>query len=240
MTKKKVKKREAPLLDNRVLFTTSRGVTGECMPVAGALEAIEANIRNSIDWPELPTRTITDVAGSEMELPLTQEYVDGNEVADEQKESWADYIIAQQAAQLEFNTRHSTGLAKLLAWEGFKPLNVEALQAKWAEEDEWLEMTIPEGERDRAYHFFQTRVLGNADTDVKGIATGVFRASGYSREVLDEYERRFRADLGQPEDGDGTGEDQGDTGTPGATQDGLVGGDGLHGSASEESAGLDG
>ena len=240
MTKKKVKKRKAPLSDNRVLFTTSRGVIGECMPVAGALEAIEANIRNSIDWPELSTRTITDVAGSEMELPLTQEYVDGNEATDEQKEAWADYIIAEQAARLEFNTRYSTGLAKLLAWEGFKPLNIEALQAKWAEEDEWLEMTIPEGERERAYHFFQTRVLGNADTDTKGIAAGIMRASGYDKEVLDEYERRFRAGLGKSTEGNGTGENQGDTGIPEPAKDGMVGGDGVHDSQSTGSEGTDG
>jgi len=240
MTKKKVKKRKVPLSDSRVLFTTSRGVIGECKPVAGALEAIEANIRKSINWPEPLTRTMTDVAGSEMELPLTQEYVDGNEATDEQKEAWVDYIIADQAAQLEFNTRHSTGLTKLLAWEGFKPLNIEALHAQWAEEDEWLEMTIPEGERDRAFHFFQTRVLGNADADIKGIATGIMRASGYSREVLDEYERRFRADLGQSTEGDGTGKDSGDTGIPEPAQVGMVGGDGVHDSAGEESAGADG
>jgi len=240
MSKKKTKKRQVPLSDDRVLFTTSRGVTGECMPVAAALEAMEANIRGSIDWPETPTRTVTDVAGSEMDIPLTQDYVDGNEATDEQRLEWADYLIAAQDAQAEFNRRHSTGLAKLLAWDGFKPLNAEKLYAEWAEQDEWLEMTVPETERERAFHFFQTRVLGNADTDTKGIAAGIMRASGYDKEVLDQYERRFRSDLGQSTDGDGAGENPGDTGIPEPAQVGLVGGDGLHDSPGAEGAGIDG
>jgi len=188
-----------------VFVTTSRGVEVECLPVADVIEAQEENIRASLDWPVKPTRTITDVAGTEMEAAFSQEYLDSDRATDEEKEAWVEYQIAQAQAEAEFSARINDGRVKLLAQRGVKW--DARLEKEWAKDDEWAGMTVPEDPRERTLHFFRTQVLGNLG-DLYRVLFGIYQASGYDEEVLDLMEASFRTEMGraggdEPEDGAG-------------------------------------
>jgi len=188
-----------------VFVTTSRGVEVECLPVADVIEAQEENIRASVGWPTKPTRTITDVAGSEMTEPLSDRYVESAQATEEQKEAWAEYVAAQARAEAEFSRRLNDGRVKLIAQRGVR-WDAD-LEKEWAADDEWAGMTVPEDPRERTLHFFRTQVLGNLG-DLYRVLFGIYRASGYDEEVLDLMEASFRTEMGraggdEPEDGTG-------------------------------------
>ena len=240
-TPKKRKKKQIPVpekKDKRVLIATSRNVEVECLPIAAALDALETNIRNSIEWPEKPTRTIRDVAGSEMEQDLTQEYVESDRATDEEKIAWTEYLEAQGEAQAEFNQRAGTARVRLVAWEGIRVTD-ESLFDKWAEDEAWMGMTAPDDPRERALHYLQSKILGNPNDDLLSIMVGIYHASGYDEEALKQAEAFFRSQVGQRERAapdDGTG----DSGVPEQEEtSGLVGQSGIRDGEGEEGAGSD-
>jgi hypothetical protein len=188
-----------------VFVTTSRGVEVECLPIADVIEAQEANIRASVEWPEQPTRIIADVAGSEMEEPLTEAYIETAHASHEEIEAWVSYKGKQAQAEAEFSARLNDGRVKLLAQRGVR-WN-DDLEAEWTKDDEWAGMTVPEDPRERKLHFFRTQVLGNLG-DLYRVLFGIYQASGYDEEVLDLMEASFRSEMGraggdEPEDGAG-------------------------------------
>ena len=188
-----------------VFVTTSRGVEVECLPIADVIEAQEANIRALVEWPEQPTRVIADVAGSEMEEPLSQKYVESGQATEEQVEAWAGYVEAKAQAEAKFSARLNDGRVKLLAQRGVRW--DASLEEEWKKDDEWAGMTVPEDSRARTLHFFGTQVLGNLG-DLYRVLFGIYRASGYDEEVLDLMEDSFRSEMGraggdEPEDGAG-------------------------------------
>lgn len=203
--------RQAPAFDDEgpVTFITSRGVKVECLPIAAEIEAQENNIRSGIDWPEVPTREVSDVAGSVMHFSYTDESI--KDAPEEAKQAWEKYQADLFAAQHEFDARIGEGRPRLIAYRGIRLVD-ESLPAKWEKEHEWLGMTIPETPHERALHFFQTEILGNPTTDLYGILLGIYKASGYSDELLEKAEAFFRSQMGR---GDGTdaGADPGDSGT---------------------------
>lgn len=191
-----------------VLITTSRGVEVECLPIADTLDAHEENIRASVEWPEMPVRVMVDVAGSEMESPLSQEYVESAQATDEEKEAWAEYQIAQAEAQAQFKAKLDENRVRLIAFKGVQWNG--KLEEEWAADHEWLGTTVPEGERERKLHFFRTEVLGNIG-DLYTVLFGIYQASGYDEEVLDMMEASFRPEMGRAE-GDAAEDGTGDTG----------------------------
>jgi hypothetical protein len=204
--------------DGRVVVETTRGVEVECLPVADALDAQAENIRAGIEWPEEPTRTIRDVAGSEMTEPLTEAYIGSGQATDEEKEAWAEYQIAQAEAQSQFSERLNEGRVRFIAVKGVRW--DDELEKTWTEDAEWLGMTVPDDSRERALHFFRSEVLGNIG-DLYTILLAIYRASGYDEEVLDAVEASFRSEVGQPDEGPDAGGGEGDPGPQGRT--GLVG-----------------
>lgn len=204
--------------DGKVTITTSRGVEVECLPIADALDAQEENIRASVEWPEEPTRTMTDVAGSEMTEPLSSAYIESDQATDEQKEEWAEYQAAQAEAEAEFSARLDEGRVRIIAVKGVRW--DARLEKAWTKDHPWMGMIVPDDPRERQLHFFRSEVLGNIG-DLYSILLGIYQASGYDEEVLDAVEAGFQTEMGEPDEGPDAGADEGDPGEAGRA--GLVG-----------------
>ena len=83
-SKKRKKKSNLHLdKDKRTLITTSRDVVVECLPVAALFMAMEENVKSSIEWPQVPIRISKDVAGAEMEFPLTLAHLETENATEE-------------------------------------------------------------------------------------------------------------------------------------------------------------
>lgn len=204
-----------------VVVTTSRGVQVECLPVGIELESQEANIRESVEWPDKPTRIMTDVAGSEMEVELSQDYVESDRATEEQKATWSAYWEDLAQAEAEFREKLNEAQPRLIAYKGIRLVD-GSLAEKWTEDHEWMGMEVPEGERDRSLHFLRTEILGDPVKDMTAIMVGIYRASGFDEEVLAEFEATFRAPLGRARR-DAAEQDQGDPSAPGSPEEaGLV------------------
>lgn len=210
--KKRIDPAGIPDEADEVIVTTSRGVAIVCHPVAAELETVETNLRASVDWPAVPTRTITDVAGSEMEEELSQAYVDSERATDEEKEAWAEYQAALSQATDELRLKRALAIPRLLALKGIS-LADPSLEEQWTEEHRWMGVDVPADRRERALHFLTTEILGDAKKDTEKILLGIYRASGQDEEVLNRLEASFRSQMGRAE-GDAAGKGAGDTGLP--------------------------
>lgn len=188
-------KRNAAKKEEGVYRTTSRGVKVRCLPIATMMERQEASIRASVDWPEIPTRIITDVSGAEGVEALSQQYIEKDKRAtEEQKEAWADYQSEKQAADAEYQAKMTVGLTRLIAVHGIElPAGAEK---QWKKDDEFLLIETPKDENERRVQWFQSRVLGDVGRDLAEIMTGIHEASGYDKEVLSTLEASFREPVG--------------------------------------------
>jgi len=240
MTRKRKKEQPKPwrIVDgNKVVVTTSRGVTVECLPIASTIEAHEENIRASIEWPEKPIRLITDVAGSVMEEPLSEAYIKSDYATEEETDIWEEYQAQQARAQAEFDEKYQVGIARLLAVEGVRIIDVD--EDEWISKHQWLNMTVPDDPRERSLHFFMTEVLGNLEGDFAAIMAGIALASGGDEELIRAAEASFRIEMGRTKR-DAAGDDTGDPAAQGQDgEEGLVGEPDLDDSGGEEGAGLD-
>lgn len=194
--------------ENRVIVTTSRGVQVECLPIAEMFDAQEESLRASIEWPEKPVHVIVDVAGSEIEQALTQEWIDNEQASDEEVEAWEEYLAAQAVAQAEYDEKRTPALARLLAYKGVRLVD-ESLTDKWAEDHQWMGFDVPDDPRERLLHFLRTEILGNAGDDMIEIMLGIYRASGADPDLMKEAEVFFRSKVGGAE-GDAAERDTGD------------------------------
>jgi hypothetical protein len=176
-----------------VIVTTSRGVEGECMPIAAMLEAMEENIRASITWPDVPTYTVHYAGGETVQKPHDESSIADPKTTEEEKLAWADYLLDRQAADAEFEEKRGEGYMRLLAVDGFK---VRDAGDDWERRHRFYGMTVPDDPLERALHYFRTEVASTQD-DVYLIMLGIYRASGYDEEVLSQMEATFRASLGQ-------------------------------------------
>jgi hypothetical protein len=206
---------------NKVLVTTSRGVTVECLPIASTIETHEENIRGSIEWPDHPVRIITDVAGSEKEKLLSTEYIKSGYATEEETEAWEAYQVEQIRAQAEFDERYQIGVTRLLAVEGIELVDVD--EDAWIKRHKWLNMTVPDDPDERALHFFRTEILGNIEDDFAAIMAGITLASGGDEELIRAAEASFRSEMGRTKRAE-TDDDTGDTAASGAQEEaGMVG-----------------
>jgi len=146
-----------------------------------------------------------------MHFPYTEESIEGDGVPEVDKEAWERYLADLFTAQYEFDTKIGEGRPRLIAYRGIRLVD-DSLPAKWEKEHEWLGMTVPETPHERALHFFQTEILGNPTTDLYGILLGIYKASGYSDELLEKAEAFFRSQMGRG-DGSDAGADPGDSST---------------------------
>ena len=200
---------------NKVIITTSRGVRLECHPIITEIEAQEENIRAQFEWPEVPHRDISHTvppdAGPDWPRTkeLTQSYVDGEHVSDEDKETWTEYTEATAKVDAEYTAKLNDARLRLLVLRGVTVLD-ERPEAEWIEEHEWMGMVVPENPLERRLHYFRTDVLG-AMSDTLEIMKGIYRTAGVDEEVLDEFEQSFRDQMGRTIR-EALGSDQGDAG----------------------------
>jgi hypothetical protein len=185
--------------DGRVYYKTGKGVTVECFGIIDAIEAQESNIREQIEWPEVPTYTMTD---DDVRVPHTDESIADPNTSEEEKEAWAVYKIENTEAETEFKMKLMQGRVRLLATRGVRIVDYDEWKHKWSEEHEWLGMVVPEDERERLVHFFRLEVVGSSLDDVIGIMKGIYIASGADPEVVAAGEEQFRSSLGQSEGAD--------------------------------------
>jgi hypothetical protein len=218
-------------IPTRVIRTTTRGVEVECLPVAIEFETMEQNIRDSVGWPEVPTYDMTDVAGSTMQMDMSQEWVD-SQATEEQRGEWDDYRAEQAQAEAEYDRRIGEARARFLATKAIRLVD-PSLEKAWAEEHEWLGMTVPDEPRKRALHYFQTEIIGNPETDMASIITGMYRASGTDPKLMERVEASFRNKVGK-QGGNSTGDDTRDAEQTPEAQGGLVERDGLPGAGGAE------
>jgi hypothetical protein len=225
--------------ENKIIVTTSRGVQVECLPIAEMFDAQEESLRASVEWPEKPTHTITDVAGSEIEQALTQEWVDSGQASDEEVEAWEEYLVAQAVAQAEYESKRNEALPRLLAYKGIRLVN-ESLMDKWAEDHRWMSFEVPDDPRERLLHFLRTEILGNAGDDMTEIMVGIYRASGADPDLMKEAEAFFRSGQMGRAAGDAAEGSEGDAevAEPEA-EDGLVDGARLDGNGNADEVGED-
>jgi hypothetical protein len=177
------------------IITTSRGVKIECQGIAAALETQESNIRESINWPDKPGHTITDVAGSTMETPLSQAYIDSGHATNEEKDAWAEYLVKLAEAEAEFKVKLDRPRMLLIAYKGIRVVDGD-LEKKWAEEHPLMGMTLPDSAPERALHFLMTEIMGDLGDDLAAIMVGIYAASGADPELLGQAEATFRAEMG--------------------------------------------
>jgi hypothetical protein len=196
-TARKVRRKKEKQTEG-VYRTTSRGVKVRCLPIATMMERQEASIRASVDWPEPPTRIITDVAGAEGVEALSEQYIEKDKRAtDEEKAAWVEYQAELAQAEGEYRAKMTVGTVRLIATRGIElPAGIEQ---EWKQDDEFLLIDTPEDERDRCIEWFQSRVLGNLERDLADIIAGIHEASGYDKEVIARLEASFRESLGRAE-----------------------------------------
>jgi hypothetical protein len=194
-----------PLSDNGLpITTTSRGVELECQPVGAMLDAAGDNIRKQIDWPEVPTYESTFAGGDKETFDYTEETI--QDAPDEDKQAWADYIAAQDKAEVEYNQRLMNALVRIVATDGVRVLNAPP-EEEWVKRQEWQGLSVPDDPLERSLHYFLTVAIGDVETDMMGIYKGIILASGRSEEEVEQIEEFFRSGVGEDTgDGDTTEE----------------------------------
>lgn len=194
-----------PLSDSGLpITTTTRGIELECQAVGAMLDTAGDNIRKQIDWPEVPTYESTFAGGDTETFDYTEESI--KDAPDEDKQAWADYILAQEKAQAEYDAKFSDAMTRIVATDGVRVLNAPP-EEEWVKRQEWQGLSVPEDPLERSLHYFLTVAIGNVETDMMGIYKGIVLASGRSEEEVERIEEFFRASVGN-DTGDGnTGEE---------------------------------
>lgn len=183
-----------PLSDRGLpITTTSRGVELECQPIGAKLDAAGDNIREQIDWPDVPTYEATFAGGDTEVFEYTENTIEG--APEEDRKAWADYLIAHAAAEVEYNTRFSNTMARIVATDGVRVLNAPP-EDEWIKRQEWQGLRVPEDPLERALHYFLTVAIGDIEKDMMGVYKGIVLASGRSQEEAEKIEEFFRSNVG--------------------------------------------
>lgn len=183
--------------DRRVIVSTSRGHRVECLPVATLIDEIQQAYQDKM--PTSPIRIITDVAGSEMEVPYNDETIGDADVPEEVVLAYAEYKTESATLDAERNEN----VLRAVAVRGVNILTMPD-DDSWIELHEWLGMTVPESPHERLYHYFKTEIIGT-EADGVAITAGIYRASGVDEEVISQMEASFRDSVGGSEGADADG-----------------------------------
>jgi hypothetical protein len=196
-----------PLSDRGLpIATTSRGIDLECQPIGAMLDAAGDNIRDQIDWPEAPTYTATFAGGDTETFEYTEESI--KDAPDDDKEAWADYILAQDKAQAEYDAKFGNTTTRIIATDGVRVLNAPP-EDEWMRRQQWQGLDIPDDPLERSLHYFLTVAIGDIETDMMQIYKGIILASGRSQEEVEKIEEFFRGEVGNDAgDGDTVEKDQ--------------------------------
>lgn len=198
--------------DSAVVVTTSRGKRVECLPITPMLDELQAEYDEKM--PPAPTHTITDVAGSSIEIPYTDKTIEN--APDDDKERWAKYIEEKSAVESELNERR----VRIIATRGIRIIGMPP-DDEWVKEHKFLGYDVPDGKLQRLYHYVKTEVIGTRDDGYK-ISVGIHRASGIDKEVLDKLEASFRGASGGPKGKDAKSSTQDNGKDEPGKEDGLV------------------
>jgi hypothetical protein len=208
MSKPKVKKQDELTeldRDGRVIVTTSRGHRVECLPIATMLDELSAEYNEKMPSP--PTHQISDVTGTTIDVPYTEESISKlADVPEADKEAWAKYLEEKAVLEAELAERR----IRVIATRGIKVIDMPA-EETWIAEHEFLGYTVPDAPLPRLYHYVKTEVLGTKEDGIK-VTAGIYRASGLDEEVLNQIEASFRASRGKQKRED-AGTDTEDSGT---------------------------
>jgi hypothetical protein len=200
------------LEDNRVFYTTSRGVRVECLPVAHVIETATNKIRAEYveenPEPDLPTRKIEGVGGTAVETAYTDEQIAKLDPNDPDNipiiEQW------QEHALWDARLKQRTGAHVI------RTIAIIGTRYDMPEDDEWLkdaeyiglELPDPDNTRDMRLFYFTTFVVGNRD-DGYVLSQGIYAASGFNEALTATVEATFRPPVGRAARAD----DQSDSGT---------------------------
>jgi hypothetical protein len=196
-----------PLSDRGLpIATTSREIELECQPVGALLDTAGDNIRDQIDWPETPTYTATFAGGDTETFEYTEESI--KDAPDEDKEAWADYILAQDKAQAEYDAKFANTSTRIIATDGVRVLNAPP-EDEWIKRQQWQGLDVPDDPLERSLHYFLTVAIGDVEKDMMQIYKGIVLASGRSQEEVEKIEAFFRGEVGDDAgDGDTAEKDQ--------------------------------
>jgi len=197
-----------PLSDNGLPITkTSRNVELECQPVGALLDAASENVSKQIDWPKVPTYESTFAGGDVEVFEYNEKTIAGEHVPDEDKQAWADYIVAKEKAEAEYNVKLMNTLTRIVATDGVRALNAPD-EGEWIKRQEWQGLAVPEDPLERSLHYFLTVAIGDIENDMMGVYKGIILASGRSEEDVERIEQFFRSSVG---DNGGVGNDAEET-----------------------------
>ena len=192
-TKPEKTKRATPrayyVQQGRVFVRLSGQYTAECLPIARKMMLVGQGMPD----PEPPTYEIKIDPYDESktrEVFYTSESIKDSRVTDEEKEAWAAY----QQAILDRQNQIIQLQATFLAREGIKliPEPTEKELNAWAKEslEQWF-IPVPDNFKDLRLAFIGSEVV-QTQQDVMSIMQGVFAASGFDQEVIDQIEASFR------------------------------------------------
>lgn len=193
-----------------VFYTSSTGVTVKCLPAAQAMD----DAQSSVDMPKqadyVDPKIITDVGGSELRKPWTEEHVLGNPdegispAPEEIQTQWAAFQEAEAAAQAILVER----MSRTLAIYGVEILDEEPME-EWFRKRAFVlgDESVPEGDLERLLMYVTKAVLITV-RDGQLCSMGIYRASGADRELLDRIEAGFRSPVEGAEGTDAVGDTQ--------------------------------
>lgn len=194
--KKHTRKVESP----EVEIEMSTGTIVRCLPISATLAAI----RNTVQLPSVPTYTMKDVAGSEIDVEYDQAAIDDEHTPQEDKEAWAEYQRELAKATAERNKR----LYSRVCRKGIKKVKGISM-GKFIEDlkEDGIEPPTDKKKLDRLYADLE--IFASPD-DFNQVLMGISLASGVDEEVISQAEDRLFRPVGKPDGEDATA-DPGDS-----------------------------
>jgi len=195
----KRKKHTRTVETQEVIVTMSTGTIVQCLPISLSLAAI----RNTVDLPDVPTYTQTDVAGAEMEHEYDQKAIDDKHTPQEDKDAWAEYKVQLVKASTERSMRIYSRVAR----KGIKVIKGLSMGKFIADlKEDGIDPPTDKKELKRLYADLE---IFACPDDFNQVLMGIQLASGVDEEVIKEAEERMFRPLGEP-DGEDAGSDSGD------------------------------
>lgn len=166
-------------------YTTERGIEIGITPIPLLLE----QVRDAHQHPDPPTYTETTASGAERQVPMVAEDMDA---AKEHNPDWyAEHAEVWEAYEVEREKSDAALNVKLLDTIALKAVKVDMPQDEtWAEEQEFLGLTVPTSPLARRVHYVKTEVIGGTRDVVRIMALAA--GAQVSEEVLARAESSFR------------------------------------------------
>lgn len=173
------------------VFITSEGVS---IPLKKIPPYLIDRITVSVAFPEPPFYTVETASGNKENHPITQEFIDGPDATEEEKEAWKKYLEENNAAQQKLNE-------KMLDVFILKGTDLDPSQdVEWMEEQEFFGIKIPEKKHELILHYFKMELLTGPE-DIKGLTLAIIENTGRaSEDEVAQIRASFRDNLEGQED----------------------------------------